>query len=48
MKMELIVYTEANGQLNSLDTAHTNIDSVLREIRKALISGKNVHVIVKR
>lgn len=48
MKMELIVYTEINGQRNSLDTAHTDIDSVIREIKKALLNGKNIQVIIKR
>jgi len=44
MKIEVIIYTETNGQRNSLDTAHTDLKAAMREIEKAIKEGKDIQV----
>lgn len=44
MKIEVIVYTEINGQRNSRDTVYKDVNSAIREIKKALQTGMTVQI----
>jgi hypothetical protein len=47
MKIEVIIYTETNGQRNSVDHALNNIPDALKVVKKAMEEGKCMEIKVK-